>query len=123
VDHSQSPNVRYVEESYSETWPTATQYGSVQFGPVKEGQYVYLPMPLELHKLTVDAQWQYLLDPKYESARHNLYLNWNMRLTMERAQMASRLRSEVIQRVNEALSRGEIRNAVQRDPVTGRPRA
>jgi len=120
VDHSQSPNVRYVEETYGETWPTSTQYGSMAFGPVKEGQYVYLPMPLAYAQLTAQAQWERLLDPKYESEKHNLFLNWNMRLTMERAQMMVRVRSEVIQRVNEALTLGQIRNAVTRDPMTGR---
>ena len=121
MDHSQSPNVRYVEESYAETWPTVTQYGSIAFGPVKEGRYLYLPMPLSFSQLNPDAQWERLLSQEYEGEKHNLLLNWNMRLTMERAQIMVRVRSEVIQRVNDALTMGQIRNAVLRNPQTGRP--
>ena len=115
------PNVRYIEESYSETWPTATQYGSMQFGPVREGITVHLPMPLALSKLPVAEQWAALQSPEKSSEMHNTLLTWHMRLSMERAAMYGRVRSTVIERVNEALSLGQIRNAVPRRPETGKP--
>lgn len=114
------PNVRYVEESYSETWPTATAYGSMQFGPVKEGMNVYLPQPMALSKLPIEEQWA-LLQGQHTSEIHSTLLTWSMRLSAERSQMQGRVRAEVINRVNEALAAGYIRNAVRRDPMTGRP--
>jgi len=115
------PNVRYVEESYSETWPTATQYGSIQFGPVKEGMTVWLPQPATLSKLPIEEQWALIQAPDKNMDIHNTLLTWSMRLSMERAAMFVRVRAEVIIRANDALALGYIRNAVHRDPMTGRP--
>lgn len=115
------PNVRYVEESYSETWPTATQYGSIQFGPVKEGMTVWLPQPATLSKLPIEEQWALIQAPDKNMDIHNTLLTWSMRLSMERAAMFVRVRAEVISRANDALALGYIRNAVHRDPMTGRP--
>ncbi len=115
------PNVRYIEESYCETWPTVTQYGSIQFGPVKEGITVWLPLPLALSKLPIEEQWLALHDKEKAFEMNNTLLTWGMRLGMERAAILVRVRAEVINRVNDALDRQQIRNAVRRDPTTGRP--
>lgn len=117
------PNVRYIEESYAETWPTATAYGSIMFGPIKEGITVYLPQPIFLSKLPVEEQWAAIQAPEKSTEMHSTLLMWSMRLTAERAVIASRVRAEVINRVNEAVLAGYIRNAVRRDPLTGRPTA
>lgn len=115
------PNVRYIEESYSETWPTATQYGSMQFGPAKEGLCVVLPFPLELSRRPIDEQWAWLQAPEHHAESNSTLLAWHMRLGMERAPLMVRVRAEIINRVNDALAQGWIRNAVRRDPQTGRP--
>lgn len=115
------PNVRYIEESYSETWPTATQYGSIQFGPVKEGMTVWLPQPMVLSKLPIEEQWALIQATDKSMDIHNTLLTWSMRLSMERSAMLSRVKAEVIGRVNDALALGHIRNAVTRDPQSGRP--
>ncbi len=115
------PNVRYVEESYSETWPTATQYGSIQFGPVKEGMTIWLPQPMTLSKLPIEEQWALIQATDKSMEIHSTLLTWSMRLSMERSAILGRVRAEVISRVNDALALGHIRNAVRRDPQTGRP--
>lgn len=115
------PNVRYVEESYSETWPTATQYGSMQFGPVKEGSHVVLPAPLALSKIVPEEQWAWLQAKENEREANSTLLTWHLRLAAERMPLFNRVRAVVIDRVNDALALGQIRNAVRRDPQTGRP--
>lgn len=111
------PNVRYVEESYAETWPTATQYGSIQFGPIKEGFNISLNSPMDMSKLaTVEEQWAWIQGNSTEA--RNTLLTWSMRMGMERAGVLHRLKTDVIQRVNEALAKGLIRNAPWRDPKT-----
>jgi hypothetical protein len=114
------PNVRWVEESYSETWPTVAQYGAVHFGPVVEGLHVVLPTPIEASKLRVEEQWAWFHAPENMTIAMNAMLNWNLRLIVEREQVFTRLRAVVIERVNAALLAGEIRNAVLRDPSTGK---
>lgn len=121
MENSLPPNVRYIEEVYAETWPTSTQYGSMQFGPIKEGLYVLLPFPLELSRRTVQEQWEFLQDQAKSFESHNMLLTWHIRLAAERMPLFLRVRAVVIDRVNDALGMGYIRNAVRRDPQTGRP--
>lgn len=114
------PNVRYIEESYAETWPTVTQYGSMHFGPVTEGMTVVLPFPLELSRRAIEEQWAWMQDSANKTESHNILLTWHMRLGMERALIAARVKAEVINRVNDAVNLVLIRNAVIRNPNTGR---
>lgn len=117
------PNVRYVEDSYAETWPLATQYASAQFGPVTEGAWVSLPVPPVLENMSVGGQWLWLQHPDNKAQAQNIMLTWHIRLSAERAQIHARCKAEVINRVNEAIGLSRLRAgaAVWRDPQTGRP--
>ena len=114
-------NVRWIEDSYCETWPTATQFGAVHFGPVTEGIHVVLPFPPQVQNLPVDEQWAWLRSLDNVAAAMGMAVEWTMRLAIEREQVHLRVRAVVIERVNAALAAGEIRNAVPRDPQTGKP--
>ena len=113
-------NVRLIEDSYEERWPSALQqYGMHGFGPVRESFHIYLPLSATLAKLTPDKQWGWLRDPANSFEANNMLATWGSIYSRERGAMSARLRAAVIERVNEAMAAGLIK-APKRDPQTGR---
>ena len=114
------PNVRIISDSYAEKWPIAAQkFAVVEFGPVTETHMIYLPLSIELAKLSPEEQAEWLRDPENSFTVSGILATWGSLYANERDAMSIRLRSAVIQRVNDAVDRGEVA-AYKRDPRTGR---
>lgn len=114
------PNVRIISDSYAEKWPVAAQkFAVVEFGPVTETYTIYLPLPVELAKLTSDEQAEWLRNPDNSFMANGILVTWGSIYAQERGALTARLMASVIGRVNDAVSRGEVA-AYTRDPNTGR---